>query len=138
MSPQQYFKTHGGRADVMSNSVTFYLPDDNIVDIPIDPSSNLPMIWNVGTTSREQAEIGPHLVGMASAIDDFGSNEVRNLNQASTLETICTKQASVFNACFPCVADETNQQLTGPQKELLLWHWKLGINMQHVQELMHD
>ncbi len=26
--------------------------------------------------------------------------------------------------------------LTGPQKDLLLWHWKLCINMNHVQELM--
>ena len=48
------------------------------------------------------------------------------------------KQASAFSCCFPCVGDETNQQLTGPQKELLTWHWKIGINMQHCQELMHE
>jgi hypothetical protein len=35
-----------------------------------------------------------------------------------------------------CVGDETNQQLTGPQKELLLWHWKLGVGMKHVQDLV--
>ena len=45
---------------------------------------------------------------------------------------------SVFHTCFPSVADKMNQQLMGTQKELLLWHEKLGINMQHVQELMHD
>jgi len=47
-------------------------------------------------------------------------------------------QARAFHACFPCVGDETNQQLTGPQKELLLNHWKYSINMQHCQELMQE
>jgi hypothetical protein len=27
---------------------------------------------------------------------------------------------------FLSIADETNQNLTALQKELLLWHWKLG------------
>jgi hypothetical protein len=35
------------------------------------------------------------------------------------------------------VADETNQNLTGAQKELLGWHWKLGhANMPWIQKLM--
>ncbi len=35
------------------------------------------------------------------------------------------------------VADETNQNLTAAQKELLLWHHKLGhANMQQVQTLL--
>ena len=50
MSPQQYFKNHGGRAEVTSHGVTCHLPDNNIIDIPIDSRSNLPMIWNVSTT----------------------------------------------------------------------------------------
>ena len=35
-----------------------------------------------------------------------------------------------------CVTDETNQNLTGPQKELLHWHHKLCINMHDLQTLM--
>jgi hypothetical protein len=38
----------------------------------------------------------------------------------------------------PCVADEANVNLSGPQKELLLWHWKLGVSMYQVQELMRE
>jgi hypothetical protein len=35
------------------------------------------------------------------------------------------------------VADETNQNITGAQKELLGWHWKLGhANMPWIQKLM--
>ena len=37
---------------------------------------------------------------------------------------------------LPNVASEENQNLSGAQKELLLWHWKLGISMHHIQELM--
>lgn len=37
------------------------------------------------------------------------------------------------------VLDETNQNLTAAQKELQLWHWRLGhIGYKHVQALMRD
>ena len=32
---------------------------------------------------------------------------------------------------------DLNKILSSAQKEFLLWHWKLGISMQQVQELMH-
>ena len=38
--------------------------------------------------------------------------------------------------CCQCVADQSNRNLSGPQKELLLWHTKLCLNMQDLQELM--
>jgi len=44
-----------------------------------------------------------------------------------------TQLASMLN---PCVSDIANENLSSAQKELLLWHWKLGINMQRIQELM--
>jgi hypothetical protein len=37
---------------------------------------------------------------------------------------------------FLSVADKTNQNLTASQKELLLWHWKLGhAGFQWIQHL---
>ncbi len=38
--------------------------------------------------------------------------------------------------CCPCIGTASNTNLTGPQKELLLWHWKLGSFMYPIQELM--
>ena len=38
--------------------------------------------------------------------------------------------------CNPCVSADDNINLTPAQKELLLWHWKLGISMHRIQELM--
>jgi hypothetical protein len=40
--------------------------------------------------------------------------------------------------CFPCIGDSENENLISPQTELLLWHWKLGINMYWVQELTRE
>jgi hypothetical protein len=37
---------------------------------------------------------------------------------------------------LPNVGLNDNKNLSSAQKELLLWHWKLGISMQRVQELM--
>ena len=37
---------------------------------------------------------------------------------------------------LPNVATDGNTYLSSAQKELLLWHWKLGISMQQIQELM--
>ena len=37
---------------------------------------------------------------------------------------------------MPNVATDANKNLTSAEKELLLWHWKMGIGMQRVQKLM--
>ena len=143
MSPQLYFKRAGGYATVSSYNVTFHLPDDNIIDIPISPVMNLPLVNKVGTREREKREHGPHLLSMVSTLNDFAT-ESALLQPATTsgrdsmFQAINRAQAETHNICLPCVADETNQQLTGPQKELLTWHWKLSINMSHIQELMRD
>ena len=38
--------------------------------------------------------------------------------------------------CCPCVGDDSNSNLTSPQRELLLWHWKLGVSMKRIQQMM--
>ena len=40
------------------------------------------------------------------------------------------------STCCPCVGKDANMNLTVPQRELLLWHWKLGVSMKRVKELM--
>jgi hypothetical protein len=39
---------------------------------------------------------------------------------------------------FPCVGGLVNENLTMTQKELLLWHWRLGVGMQRIQAIMHN
>jgi hypothetical protein len=52
--------------------------------------------------------------------------------------SIFTQSEQTFFPCFPCVGNSEKENLTSPQRELLLWHWKFGINMYRVQELMHE
>jgi hypothetical protein len=54
------------------------------------------------------------------------------------VSTIFTQSDLTFLPGFPCVGDSENKNLTSLQRELLLWHWKLSINMYQVQELMHE
>jgi hypothetical protein len=52
-------------------------------------------------------------------------------------------ESDSWEACWkdficPCVGTDENANLLGPQKELLNWHWKLGIGMQCIQEMMRE
>ncbi|KAL7462944.1 hypothetical protein ACHAXS_003314 [Conticribra weissflogii] len=40
--------------------------------------------------------------------------------------------------CNHTTQSEKNINLSGPQKELLLWHWKLGCNISKIQEMMRS
>ncbi len=123
LSPQAYFQLHGGKADVNDEMVTMYLPgvEKHIIDIPIDKKVNLPIILQPQTTLDEQLKFGPSLLSSVVAttlqLDDIG-----------VTTPLCCKT----------VADESNKNLTGPQKELLQWHWKLCTSVYHVQELMRE
>jgi len=43
-----------------------------------------------------------------------------------------------LNLVLKCVGDVENENLTAPQRELLLWHWRLGIGMQRIQSMMRE
>ncbi len=55
-----------------------------------------------------------------------------------SVSSIVSNAESNCFPCFLCVGDAENANLTSPQRELLLWHWKLGISMYQVQELMRE
>ena len=52
------------------------------------------------------------------------------------VKTVCDEFDHYAGFCGPCVASQDNVNLTAAQKELLIWHWKLGILMRRMQELM--
>ena len=107
-SPQTYFREQQkGYLRLDHSSTTLQLSDGSLLQFPYNTNNNLPLML--------PAE--PHHIGLT--FDD-----------ASTLGD----GHSVHN--YMSVADETNQNLTSAQKELLLWHWKLGhANFQWVQTL---
>ena len=125
MSPQCYFQTHGGHADITEHMVTMYLPgiDKHIVDIPIDKTCNLPAIMQPQASHDEQLKFGPHLLSTV-------------ITNALHLHDISGSTST--KVCCKTVANDSNRNLTGPQRELLQWHWKLCTSTYHVQELMTD
>ena len=85
---------------------------------PIDPRSNLPVAL---------AKLPCHLGGCTS-------NSTLSPIDPSPPCTTCNRSQLASLS----VLDETNQNLTSAQKELLLWHSRLAhLGFEHVQRLMH-
>ena len=119
-SPQSYFNLHGGDTMVTACSIEMRLPDTHVVNIPINATVNLPVIHRPQPTLEEQDKFGPHLLSSVVA---------NTLHLAGLAKPVCCKMVA---------EDVTNNNLTGPQRELVQWHTKLCINMNHVQELMRN
>ena len=110
-SPQTYFcEQEQGHLRLDHSSTTLQLHDGSLLHFPYNANNNLPLMLPVE----------PHHVGLT--FDDI---------------TALGDGHSVHN--YMSVADESNQNLTQAQKELLLWHWKLGhANLQWIQTLCRE
>lgn len=109
LSPQDFCLFHRFRKEedhFGGNSSYFWMTVDERSHVkfqcPIDPRSNLPI-----ALARISAKKGLHQQGERRCQCGMYCHE-------SPLQTHLS------------VADETNQNLTAAQKELLLWHWRLG------------
>ena len=116
LSPQTYFQEHrAGRLISDWQKATFELSDGSVLQFPYTNQGNLPMML-----TEPDPEV-TNMVGLTMADISFLAG--------------VTDHGSPFSI-FLSVADETNQNLTPTQKELLEWHWKLGhANMAWIQSL---
>ena len=57
------------------------------------------------------------------------------INGKNDYESIVNNE-SYTQFCGPCVETVEIKNLSNAQKELLLWHWRWGISMHHIQDLM--
>jgi GAG-pre-integrase domain len=110
-SPQVYFQEHmKGHAKIGATGLSWTLSDSTILRFPYAGGSNLPIML---TNPDSALTVG------------LSHYDVQLLSNPAVATTFVT------------VADETNQNLTMAQKELLLWHWRLGhINFQWIQMLV--
>ena len=113
---------------------------DNLsIEVDIDPTGgNVPMIHESACTSEEIKEIGPYMKSVVQQYErktDFpGSWSSSNFSTRGVSSTMTNKNGVSFG--LRNILFDENRNLTNPQKELLLWHHKLGISMQHIQQLM--
>jgi hypothetical protein len=138
-SPQIYHQLHGGHSVVNGDKVVMkFHKEGALISIPIDRNTtNLPVVRNSFVSEKVKREHASkfwsalHATGLYAALDYFA-----NVSLNRNLSTSLRKQGPVSS--FPCVGGLKNKNLLMPQKELLLWHWKLGIGMQRLQAMMQN
>lgn len=128
-SPQFHFREHSkGKISMGHDIITLTLPpmEQNKnkhleLSFPFQQSSNLPLMLK-----SDHPDL-PDSFNVANSLNSrYGPIE-------ETLET--TISSGDFSAFL---ADIENPNLSPAQKELLVWHWKLGhVNMPRIQRLMH-
>jgi hypothetical protein len=115
------------------------------IEILIDgQASNVPMVMDCSVSADEMRDHAPHICSALPQyerkVDFLGGWNERHFQHWKMASTAIDSEFGHYcgTANYGCgnVSGDANQNLTGAQKELLLWHWKLGINMQRIQELM--
>ncbi len=134
-SPQTYHQMHGGFS-VYTESIQMMLCTSTISITIKQGRTNLQVVHDSFLSEKAKHGLGPL---MCSALyqtripvsDFFGEID-------KVVSSIFTQSEQTFFSYFSCVGNSENKNLMSPQRELLLWHWKLGINMYQVQELMRE
>ena len=138
-SPQTYHQLHGGHSTVDGDKVIMHL-DQHCIEILIDRNkTNLPILDNTAVTDKEKRKASPFIRSALAAtearqVDIFG--DFLTSSQFDKNPDVDAEYQYYSKLCCPCVGTEDNINLSAPQRELLLWHWRLGISMRRVQELM--
>ncbi len=139
-SPQVYHQIYGGHSIVNGDEVVMRIRSasghyklNTTISIPIDrEGTNLPVIRDSFVSNKMKKKLAPEFrsaliaAGVHASLDYFA-----NITMGRAAST-----SSRVKGVFPCVGGTENENLSMPQKELLLWHWKLGIGMQRVQTMM--
>ena len=140
LSPQDYHQFHEMYPDRMlfgSNATDFMFEtkDGRVLRAPIDRRSNLPVLLcrrDLSGPNAPSAKMGePCSCKQGEPSCTRGEcNPSRSLGERNAAQRAALRG-------YASVLDETNQNLTSAQKELLLWHQRLGhISFRHVQILL--
>jgi hypothetical protein len=134
--PQDYHQIYGGHSVVNDNEVVMRVGEEGCpitIAIPIDrDGTNLPVMQNSFVSEKIKKKhayrfrSALNATGLCAALDYFGS-----------LSLSGQSKQGLFSS-FQCVGGPVNKNLTMAQKELLLWHWKLGIGMQRLRAMMRN
>ena len=148
-SPQIYHQLHGGHSTVDGANVYMTLQGRRpTITIPIENgSSNLPCVYNSFVSDKVKREYASKMRSglkasrLFTALDFFGqlplTGSARYSDKGEDMVPTSSRQRAL-NLVLQCVGDVENENLSAAQRELLLWHWKLGIGMQRIQAMMRD
>ncbi len=99
-------------------------------NLPVVFDSFIPMLAKQAATTMCSGLGHSHL----NALNFFHDNNLGDLGTSPCFWHHESKHYLHF--CCPCVGAPANKNLSGHQKELLKWHWKLGIGMYRFESLM--
>lgn len=126
------------------NGIHLTLDNGNVLYFPLQQQSNLPImlthsalhpdVMQKGLNVKPHIRLFPRYNNLAKFLI---SSTFNAFNTSALLETKTVKVLPRQLDKSHAVMKQANWNLTGPQRELLLWHQKLGhINMDHVQRLL--
>ena len=137
-SPQTYHTLYGGKSDVFGDRIEMTNRNKTITVPIVREGANVPIVNNSAVSTSEMRKIGPHvrsaLPHIERKIDFMGRWSSHNF-RSWNIATLDGQEKDFFG---PSVLAHDNVNLSRAQKELLLWHNKLGISMPRVQELMRS
>jgi hypothetical protein len=144
-SPQAYFKDNPtGSLTLNIDGIILHMPCGTNLKFPIQPGSNLPIMLTRQALNRSRTQSchlnkpvhRPSLNTMtnvlsficSSTYDLFVHGAVFHLQHAGAMAAII---------CDDAVLKQANNNISPEQKELLLWHYRLGhIGISRVQSLL--
>ncbi len=91
--------------------------------------SNVAIVRNSMCTEDEKKHNGLSLGGSINFTQCHHLFDALLIETYPTKETLDQELSTYEKICCPCIGTATNTNLSSPQKELLLWRWKLGIRM---------
>jgi hypothetical protein len=140
-SPQTDHQMHGGYSKVYSNCIKMLLKTSEIQIQIMRKKHNLPVVFDSYVSPKEKKTLACTMRSSLchtrlNALNFFQENTLQDLQICPPLGFTGPKHYSHF--CGPSVGTTENENLSTPQKELLKWHWKLGISMLCIQEMMRE
>ena len=140
-SPQTYHQMHGGYSEVYSDCIKMLLKTSEIQIQIVREKHNLPVVFDSYVSPKVKKTLASSMrSGLChtrlNALDFFQDTSFEDRRICAPLSHIGPEHYNRF--CGPCVGANGNENLSAPQKELLKWHWKLGISMYRIQEMMRE
>ena len=90
-------------------------------------------------SSHEKKDIGLHYRSglyyyVIRALDNFDIVGKKEVTITSTCEGSVESEFEHYSKIFcPCVGYNKNENLSSPQKELILWKWRVGTSIYLIQ-----
>ena len=129
---------HGGYSEVHGNCIKMLLKTSEIQIAIVKEKHNLPVVFDSFVSPKAKRSFASTMHSSTchtrlNELDFFNNQDLRICTPLGV-----TGHDHYTNFSGSCVGISNNKNRSTPQKELLKWHWKLGISMYRIQEMMRE